>query len=148
MFCILCSIFLQSGCARFTPGYDEPSVGLKTFRLLPAEGLIPTFEIGLHIINPNSEPLRIKGIYYTIAVEGHRVLAGVADDLPEIKGYGEADITIEATVDLLSGVRLLRSLLIEPATTFAYTFNAKLDMGPFLPTMNIVEKGQLATDSL
>lgn len=148
VFSIICIILFQNGCARFTPSYEEPTVGLKTFRLLPAEGLVPTFEIGLHIINPNREPLHIKGVYYTVAIEGHRVLAGVAGDLPEIKGYGEADITLEATVDLLSGARLIRSLLIEPATTFEYTFNAKLDMGSFIPTMNIVEKGQLATDSL
>ena len=148
VFSIICSVFFQSACARFTPSYEEPTVGLKTFRLLPAEGLVPTFEIGLHIINPNREALAIKGLYYTVAIEEHRVLAGVANDLPEIKGYAEADITLEATVDLLSGAKLIRSLLLEPATTFEYTFNAKLDMGSFVPTMNIVEKGQLAIDSL
>lgn len=137
-----------TGCARFTPNYEEPTVGLKTFRLIPTNGIVPTFEIGLHIINPNRDSLAIKGLFYTVAIEGHNVLAGVANDLPEIKGYGEEDITIEATVDLLSGAKLIRSLLIQPTTKFQYTFNAKLDMGTFLPTMNIVEKGQMSADNL
>lgn len=76
------------------------------------------------------------------------MLAGVAHDLPEIKRYGEEDITIEATVDLLSGAKLIRGLLIPPTTKFQYTFNAKLDLETFLPTMNIVEKGQFSADNL
>ena len=138
---ILFIFFCLTGCTRFTPNYEEPTVGLKTFRLTPTDGLVPTFEIGLHIINPNRDSLAVKGLFYTVAIEGHNVLAGVANDLPEIKGYGEENITIEATVDLLSGAKLIRSLLIQPTTKFQYTFNAKLDMGTFLPTMNIVEKG-------
>jgi LEA14-like dessication related protein len=144
----LLMLLIISGCARLSANYEEPTVGLKTFRLLPAEGIVPTFEIGLHIINPNRDPLDIRGLYYTVAIEGHKVLAGVASDLPEIKGYGEGDITIEATVDLLSGAKLIRSLLVQPTTTFQYTFNAKLDLGPFIPTMNIVEKGQFSADSM
>lgn len=145
---ILFILFSLTGCARFTPNYEQPTVGLKTFRLIPTAGIVPTFEIGLHIINPNRDSLAVKGLFYTVAIEGHKVLAGVANDLPEIKGYGEEDITIEATVDLLSGAKLIRSLLIQPSTKFQYTFNAKLDMGTFLPTMNIVEKGQFSADNL
>lgn len=145
---LLLILLILGGCAKFSSNYEEPTVGLKTFRLIPTESIVPTFEIGLHIINPNREPLDISGLYYTVAIEGHKVLAGVASDLPEIKGYGEGDITIEATVDLLSGAKLIRSLLVQPTTTFEYTFNAKLDLGPFIPTMNIVEKGQFSADSM
>lgn len=145
---ILFILFFLAGCARFTLNYEEPTVGLKTFRLIPTGGIVPTFEIGLHIINPNRDSLAVKGLFYTVTIEGHNVLAGVANDLPEIKGYEEEDITIVATVDLLSGAKLIRSLLIQPTTKFQYTFNAKLDMGTFLPTMNIVEKGQFSADNL
>lgn len=145
---ILFIFFSLTGCTRFTPNYEEPTVGLKTFRLIPTDGIVPSFEIGLHIINPNRDSLAVKGLFYTVAIEGHNVLAGVANNLPEIKGYGEEDITIEATVDLLSGAKLIRALLIQPTTKFQYTFNAKLDMGTFLPTMNIVEKGQISADNL
>jgi LEA14-like dessication related protein len=145
---LLIIFFYLSGCTRFSPNYEEPTIGLKTFRLLPSDGLVPRFEIGLHIINPNRDPLNIDGLYYTVNIENHKVLAGVANDLPEIQGYGEGDIKIEATVDLLSGAKLIRSLLNQPTGVLEYTFNAKLDMGPFIPTMNIIEKGQISTDSL
>jgi len=145
---LLLSIVCLSSCAKFTSNYEEPTVGLKTFRLIPSDGLVPTFEIGLHIINPNRDALSIEGLYYTVNIEGHKVLAGVASDLPRIAGYGEDDITINATVDLLSGAKLIRALLIQPTSSLDYTFNAKLDMGSFMPTMNIKEKGQISADNL
>ena len=141
---LLLFALLLTGCSRFTTNYEEPTVGLKTFRLLPGDGLVPGFEIGLHVINPNRNSLDIVGLYYTVNIEGHKVLAGVARDIEAIPGYGEGDITLEATVDLLSGAKLIRSLLLQPTTKLEYTFTAKLDMGPFIPTMNIVENGQIS----
>lgn len=148
LFAVLFLLIFTSSCARFTTSYEEPTVGLKTFRLIPGDGIVPTFEIGLSIINPNREPLNIDGLYYTVSLEGHKVLAGVANDLPKIESYGEEDIVIEATVDLLSGAKLIRSFLTQPTNTIDYTFNAKLDLGSFMRTMNIVEKGEFSADSL
>lgn len=65
---ILFILFSLAGCARFTPNYEEPTVGLKTFRLIPTDGIVPTFEIGLHIINPNRDSLAVKGLFYTVAI--------------------------------------------------------------------------------
>ncbi|TKB11717.1 LEA type 2 family protein [Desulforhopalus sp. IMCC35007] len=102
---LICLFLFISSCASFVPYKEKPTVGLKTFQLMPGDGLIPKFAIGLHIINPNRESLKIEGLYYTVSIEGHKVLAGVANDLPKIRGYGEGDISIEATVDLLGGAR-------------------------------------------
>jgi hypothetical protein len=145
---LICVFLFIGSCASFSPYKEEPSVGLKTFQLIPGDGIIPKFAIGLHIINPNREPLKVEGLYYTVAIEGHKVLAGVANDLPEIQGYGEGDIPIEATVDLLGGAELIRSLLVQPTSSFGYTFRAKLDLGTLMPTMNIVEKGQISVENL
>jgi LEA14-like dessication related protein len=145
---LICLFLFISSCASFVPYKEKPTVGLKTFQLIPGDGLIPKFVIGLHIINPNRKPLKVEGLYYTVSIEGHQVLAGVANNLPEIRGYGEGDIPIEATVDLLNGAKLIRSLLVQPTSSFGYTFRAKLDMGTLMPTMNIVEKGQISVENL
>ena len=145
---LICLFLFLSSCASFVPYKEKPTVGLKSFQLMQGDGFIPKFAIGLHIINPNREPLKVEGLYYTVSIEGHKVLAGVANDLPEIRGYGEGDISIEATVDLLGGAELIRSLLLQPTSSFGYTFRAKLDMGRLMPTMNIVEKGQISVENL
>ncbi|MCP4337341.1 MAG: LEA type 2 family protein [Desulfobulbaceae bacterium] len=135
--CFLC------GCAgTMRPGFEPPVVSLHTFKMLPQESVTPRFEIGLHIINPNRDPLNFKGIFYTVGIEGYNVLSGVSNDLPTIEPYGEANIILLANVDLFKGIKLITSLLQEPRDTFKYSFDAKLDLGGFSPYINLQEEGE------
>lgn len=132
-----------SGCAgMMNPDFDPPVVSLRSFKMLAQESVSPGFEIGLHIINPNRDPLNLKGIYYTVAVEGYDVLAGVANDLPTVEPYGEADIVLLANVDLFRGIKLISSLMQEPRESFKYSFSAKLDVGGFLSNIVVQEEGE------
>ena len=75
--CFLC------GCAgKMSPGFEPPVVSLRTFKMLPQESVSPRFEIGLHIINPNRDSLNFDGIYYTVDIEGYKLLSGVSNTLP------------------------------------------------------------------
>lgn len=135
--CFLC------GCAgRMSPDFEPPVVSLYTFKMLPQESVSPRFEIGLHIINPNRDPLKFEGIYYTVDIEGYNVLSGVSNTLPTVEPYGEANITLEANVDLIKGIKLITSLLQEPRDTFKYSFNGKLDLGGFSPNIKVQEEGE------
>ncbi len=140
---VIWSFSFLGGCAgmmqsRLTP----PDISLQTFKVLPQQGVGPRFEIGLHIINPNRKPLSFLGIYYTVDIEGYKVLSGVSNNLPTVEPYGEADIYLEAGVDLLSGIRLLSSLMNDPRDSFKYGFKAKLDPRGYLPDIIIREEGK------
>lgn len=124
------------------PDFDPPVVSLRTFKMLPQESVTPGFEIGLHIINPNRDPLDLEGIYYTVAIEGYDVLAGVANNLPTVEPYGEADIVLQANVDLFKGIKLISSLMQGPRESFKYSFAAKLDVGGFLSNIVVQEEGE------
>ena len=138
---LLFLLFLLSGCAGVSTHYDPPTIGINSFKLLQSETISPRFEIGLQLVNPNSEPLTLSGIAYTVAFEDHRILMGVANNLPTIEPYGEGNITLEATADLLSGAKLLSSLLNSPRSSVKYTFTAKLDVGKLGPPIQIIEEG-------
>ena len=51
-----------------SPDYEEPTVTLSSFKAIPSEGMVPSFEIGLRIINPNSQALNLDGIVYTVSL--------------------------------------------------------------------------------
>ena len=136
-------VSLLGGCAGLTnPDFEPPVVSLSSFRMLPQSAASPRFEIGLHIINPNRQPLSFEGIYYTVTIEDYNVLAGVSNDLPTVAPYGEADILLEAGVDVVKSVKLLSSLVQEPRDRFRYSFNAKLDPGGFSPRILVQEEGE------
>ena len=136
-------LLLLSSCAGLQPSLDPPVVNLTSFRLLPSKGMAPSFEIGLHVLNPNRTPLPLRGVSYKVKIEGHQLLSGVANDLPVIAGYGEGDLLLLAKADLFSGLRLLSDLMAEPRDSFSYEFEAKLDIGSMLPSIRIKETGDI-----
>lgn len=141
---LLIAFMIVAGCASLQPGFETPTVGVSSFRALPSEGMVPRFEIGLHIVNPNRTALKLEGIVYSVILEGHKVLTGVAGDLPEIGAYSEGDVTLMATADLLSSISLVSSLMRQPQETFSYELDARLDIGTLRPRIHIQEQGKIS----
>ncbi|MFC6671762.1 LEA type 2 family protein [Marinobacterium aestuariivivens] len=137
-------LLVLAGCATLQTDFEKPTVSVTSFRALPSDGMVPRFEIGLHVINPNRTALDIEGMTYSVALEGRRLLNGVANDLPVVPAYGEADIRVLTTADLLSGFRLLADLMRTQRDTVSYELNARLDLGRFLPYVDIVESGEVS----
>ncbi|MCB2183737.1 MAG: LEA type 2 family protein [Desulfobulbaceae bacterium] len=145
--CLYFQIFLLllcCSCAAIQPGYTPPSVNVVSFKALPNQGVFPRFEIGLHVINPNRAPLDLQGIAYTVEIHGHRILTGVANDLPRIEGYGEKDVLLNASTDLISSISLIADLMKKKQESFEYTLDAKLDPGGLHPAIHVREKGTVS----
>lgn len=123
------------------PGYEVPTVTVNSFRALPSEGALPSFEIGLQVINPNASPLSLRGVAYTISLQGHDLIKGVGNELPIIDAYGQGQFTVTASANLFAGIRLLTELMSGPQETFDYEFEAKLDIGLFQPAIRIKDAG-------
>ena len=140
-------ILLASGCATLRPDYETPTVIISDFRALPSEGIMPQFEIGLRIINPNRETLEPIGISYSIKLEGHKLLTGVSNKIPVIEAYGETDVTLAATPDLFSGISLLTDLMKTQRDNFNYVLDVKLDIGGFHPHIRVKKEGNISITS-
>jgi hypothetical protein len=118
---LVCVLSLP-GCATLDPDYEQPTVTLSSFRALPAEGMLPNFEIGLRILNPNAQALNLDGIVYTISLDGYELVKGVGKDFPVIEGYSEEAVTLTASANLLAGMRSRAALLSmnsKPSSTSA-----------------------------
>lgn len=139
---ILVVVLAIPACASMRPGFETPTVNVSSFRTLPSESGMPKFEIGLHVINPNSEALTLKGVAYTVSVEGRELIKGVGNDLPVIDGYGEGEFTVTAAASLFEGAMLLKDLMSGPADKLSYEFEAKLDVGTFVPAIRVRDEGE------
>ena len=141
-----CALLLIQACASMDPDYEQPTVTLSSFRTLPSEGGMPTFEIGLHILNPNSSSFQLEGVVYTISVQGHDVVKGVGKDFPVLEGYSEQTVKLTASANLLAGIRLVMDLMKSPNENLEYEFEAKLDTGGFGRSIRIKENGSFRMD--
>jgi len=132
------------GCAGFQPGYETPTVSITSFDAIPSEGMIPKFQIGIHIINPNRTHLQLKGISYTVSLEGHNIITGVSNNLPEIEAYGEGDVILNASVDLFNSIGFISDLIRNQGKEqIAYDLNTKLDAGVLHPLIRVSKKGTI-----
>lgn len=138
-------ILFISGCATLQSGYETPVVSIRSFEAIPTQGMIPQFQIGLHIINPNRSPLNLKGVSYTISLEGHKIMTGVSNELPMIEAYGEGDIVLKASVDLFSSIGFFTDLIrTQGKDKISYSLTAKLDAGSLHPFIRVTQKGQVS----
>lgn len=140
---ILAAVSMVTGCATLHPDFETPTVAVSAIRALPSESIAPRFEIDLHIINPNRTALTLQGIAYSLKLDGHKLLTGVGNDLPTIDGYGEGDVTLIASTDLLSSIRFVADLMNAQSGAINYELEAKLDVGGFRPTIHVSEKGEI-----
>ena len=143
LFAAIGIVLTIGACATLRPDFEKPAVTVRSIRLLPDQGIAPRFEIGLHIVNPNRFPLNLEGIAYTLRLEGYTILNGAANDLPVIAGYGQDDVTLIATTDLLSSIRFFSDLIDRRREVFTYELDVKLDLGGFVPRLHVTESGSI-----
>jgi hypothetical protein len=115
---IITATVLLAGCTGMRPGYETPTVTVKSVRAI--------------------------GVSYTVSLEGHELIKGVGNDLPVIEGYGEGDITLNASADLFAGMGLIRELMSSHKDTLSYSFEAKLDPGALRPSIRVKDSGEVS----
>ena len=134
---------ILSACATLSPDYEEPTVTLSSFKAIPSEGMVPSFEIGLRIINPNSQALNLDGIVYTVSLQGYELVKGVGKDFPVIEGYSEGNVKLTAAANLLAGIRFVGDMMQSERGPVEYEFKAKLDLGGLYPSIKVRETGEI-----
>ena len=134
-----------TGCATLQTDYETPSVSVSSFEVIPGKGVLPKFEIGLHIINPNRTALALRGVAYTVSIEGHKLLTGVSNDLPVIEPYGTGDVLLQGSVDVFSSIGFFTDLIrSKNKDNFSYSLDAKLDVGTLYPVIRVNKKGKIS----
>lgn len=135
---------LLAGCSTLSPGYQKPQVNLINITPLPANGLEQRFALKLRITNPNNATLAIDGIAFNLLLQDQQVLSGVSSAIPEIQGYSEGDVTIEAATSLLGSLRVLGKMLSNPDQPFVYKLETRIDTGWWLQPIKVIESGSIA----
>lgn len=142
---LLLVVLVTSACATMKPSFETPTVQVMSFRPLPSEGLAPRFEIGLRVVNPNADALKLRGISYNVSLDIYRVVEGAASDLPVVPAYGEAVFKLTAAVSLVDAMRFVNGLMSDADGQIEYRLQAKLDVGALLPAIRVEESGLLGT---
>lgn len=135
---------LFAGCATLGPGFEPPTVDLIGIQPAASSSFEQRMQLTLRVINPNRQSLNVRGISYSLSLQGHKVVTGVSNQIPAIAGYGEATVTLDAATSILGGLQVLRDLLTSPQQKVSYELAAKLDIRGRLTPLKITETGTIA----
>ncbi|MCG8633170.1 MAG: LEA type 2 family protein [Desulfobacterales bacterium] len=145
---LILALVFSGGCTGLQSGYETPIANVSSFKALPGDGMVPRFEIGLHIVNPNRTPLELEGVAYTISIEGHKILTGVSNDLPVIEAYGDGIVMLRGNVSLFNSIAFFTSLARKKdPDVLSYRLEVKLDTGALRPVIRINETGTFSLAS-
>ena len=137
-------VALLSSCALLDPAYEKPAVHLVKIEPLSSQGFEQRFRVDLKIINPNRSGLSVSGMSYTLKLNGEKVVKGVTGQISEIPPYSESTVQVEASTNLLAGLRVISSLLNKPGHVLHYELETKLRSGWWPVPINIIETGDIA----
>ena len=139
------ALLLLAGCATLSPYPERPTVSVTSFALAPeSTGMAPRFRVGLSVVNPNRRELPLVGMSYAVELEGTRILSGATANLPVVPAYGSADFSVDLSPDLLGSARLLTDLMARQRDRLDYSFNARLDVGGWMPDIRVEQAGQIS----
>ncbi len=139
-----CLAIVLPGCSVLRPDFEQPTVTISSFRPVFGNSALPSFEIGLRVVNTGAAPLKLRGVSYTVNLAGRKLVTGAGKDLPVIEGYSEGTFTLTASASLLEGLRLFNDLINESADDIPYEVETKLDVGTFMPPIRVRESGRLS----
>lgn len=135
---------MVGACAHLGGDLETPRVRVDSLRLLEAQGLNQRFLVGLRVINPNDRALPVKGLSYTLALNGYDLLEGVSGKIPTLEPFSETLVEIEASTDLVGALRLLNNLAQPNAVeNISYALTAKLSLQGWPGRLTVEESGEV-----
>ena len=141
-------ISLFTGCSQMNRAKPSLSVGINSFRMVPTQGVVPRFEIGLHVVNTGPADVDIRGVVYKVYLQNHKVLTGAANDLPEIPAYGERDILVKGTPDLFETIGFFKDMVSSNGGSVDYVVDVAIDAGSWMPMIHTKKEGRLSLSNL
>ena len=141
---VIVAALLLGACVSLPKDFKEPGVSLVSVEPRIRNLFAPEFDVVLRVTNPNRDALEIAGLSYTIHLQGNKLIDGVASELPVVPAYGEADVRLRATADLVGGLNLLGELLDQPGNKVDFELNADIDLGRFYPMVKVTRRGSIA----
>lgn len=145
---LLAAALLLGGCATpLSPSFQEPEVEVVSLQPMPAgaDGGL-RFRINLRVFNPNDSQLALSGLYYALSLAGHRVMTGTSNNLPTIQPYGQQDIAVDASANLMGSMFAAAKLMNSQMTSVPYELKAKIGLrNSLLPSITVTKVGEVKT---
>lgn len=139
---ILC--VMVGGCAHLGAKLEEPRIRVESIQVLESRGLSQRFRVGLRVINPNDRVLPVKGLSYSLSLNGYDMLDGVTNRVPTLEPFSETLVEVETATDLVGALRFLNDLVQNSDLQhLTYTLTADVSVQGWMGKITVKESGEV-----
>ena len=117
---LIAAIGLVAGCASMGPKLEPPQWRLVDMQFIDARLLEQRHALTFRIINPNDIDIPITGMYYEVEIEGEKFASGVSDNPVTLPSYGESEVTVTVSTNLLKSIPRLAEMMNTPPEQIHY----------------------------
>lgn len=127
---LLCALTLLmlAGCAALQPRLEQPNINLVGFKVRDVGLLRQRYVLTLSVQNPNKQSIPVRGMSYALKIAGDDFAKGVTPKAFTLPAYGETEVEVELTTNLISTLRQLQALMDKGEDVVSYQLTGKLDV--------------------
>jgi LEA14-like dessication related protein len=140
---ILCFALVLTACAGFRPQIEQPNINLVGLDIRELGLLQQRYVLTLSVQNPNAIAIPVRGMSYALQVAGDDFAKGVSPKAFTVPAYGETEVQVEMTTNLVSTLRNIQELMSARRDVLGYELAGKLEVDlPFANTIPFRNSGE------
>lgn len=100
----LAVLLLLPGCSLFRPKFETPKLSIAHVEILKSDFWEQRLKVRMRVQNPNNRTLPVKGLSYTVTVDGQEFASGVSGASFVVPALGEAEFDMNVTANMAGTV--------------------------------------------
>jgi LEA14-like dessication related protein len=143
IFLLLCCTATLTACSFFGGYQETPHVSLVSIQPLEMGLLEQRYGLQLRILNPNDKEIPVKGLSYSIEINGHEFAYGVSRQPVTIPPFSEALLDVEVISNLLNIMQQFQEMSSENRNSLNYRLRGKISLAKSLAKLPFNVEGEL-----
>ena len=138
-----------SSCSILGTNLAKPEMSLINIESLPSGNLEQLYALTFRILNPNEVTLPIRGLSYSVNIQGKPFATGASPDDLDIEAFGSSEFTVEVSTNVFRTAQVLLELLRSRPETIDYQLLAKIKTRiPVMGTVEVTRTGSINVSGL
>ncbi len=118
---------LGSGCA-LAPKFTTPTLSIVGVKVEGSDLLAQHLKVRVHVKNPNDRTLPVRGIEYTLDVDGQPFATGASAASFVVPALGEAEFDMNVTTNVAGTLMRLLARPADSLTSVPYRLTGKISL--------------------
>ncbi len=140
---LLCCAVTLTACSTFGGTRETPQVSLVSIQPIEMGLLEQRYGLQLRIMNPNDDAIPVKGLSYSIEINGHEFAYGVSRQPVSIPAFSEALLDVEVVSNLLNVMQQVQKMSGETGGSLHYRLRGKISLEKSLAKLPFNVEGKL-----